>query len=103
MQANIRSRMTNFQANNNANDDVSSISSDDSVVNNDPSPTVVQPTENPITITKIPVLNTSTEASDNSSTDTEVVMNRAPRGRHGEALIPPKPRRNSNITKQEWT
>jgi hypothetical protein len=52
--------------------------------NNDPLSTVDQPIENPITII-ISVLNTSTEANDNSSTDTKVVMKRAPRGRHGEA------------------
>ena len=56
---------------------------------------------NPITII-IPGLNTSTEANDNSSTNTEVVMDRAPRGRRGEALIPPKLRKNSNISRQEW-
>ena len=50
----------------------------------------------------MPGLNTSTEANNNSSTDTEVVMDRAPRGRHGEALIPPKPKNNSNISRQEW-
>jgi hypothetical protein len=32
--------------------------------------------------TNIPVKNTSTEVNDNLSTDTKVVMDRAPRGRH---------------------
>ena len=68
-QANIRLRMTDFLPTNNADDDVSSISSEDSMHDNDPLPAVEQPIENPITII-IPVLNTSTEANDNSSTDT---------------------------------
>ena len=29
-------------------------------------------------------------------------MKKAPRGRHGESLISPKPRKNSNISRQEW-
>ena len=92
MQANIRSRMTDFLTTNIANDDVSSVSSEESKQVNDPLPAVEQQIMNPITII-IPGLNTSTEADDNSSTDTEVVMDRAPRGRRGEALIPPKPRK----------
>jgi hypothetical protein len=39
---------------------------------------------------------------DDSSTDTEVVMERSPKGRRGDALIPPMPRKNNDITIQEW-
>jgi hypothetical protein len=95
--------MTVFLPTNNADDDVSSISTEESFHINDPLSAVEQLNENPITII-IPVLNASTEENNNSSTDTEVVMVRASTGRHGEALIPPKPRVESRckrmLTKQ---
>jgi hypothetical protein len=94
--------MTDSKANINVNDDVSAISSDDSVDNNNPLPTVLQSTWKLTTNTNIPVMNTSTEANDNSSTDIEVVIDRSLGGKHGEALIPPEPRAKSNITRQEW-
>jgi hypothetical protein len=50
MQANIRSRMTDFLPTNNADDDVSSISSEDIIRVNDPLPVVEQPIKYPITV-----------------------------------------------------